>query len=219
MDALTDPRWPDTFKADPQNPLFLTEKYPFSVRLGSQLDCSDGLIGYFLNGNYERFNAVHLPEGTQATYIAPIGNGNFIPLTFAPADLAVVTLLLDPRASVHAYSGLFPVQRLDLPVHFTRDALKNVQIAFHTNALLSYRQSTTDAQTSTTSINIQAPLPAEQGGSWSWLQLQHNAWQEYGFAPEDQIARLRDDLPALRDGLFVFHNALADVPAQEKDQR
>lgn len=219
MDALTDPRWPDTFKDNPKNPLFLYDEYPFPVRLGSQLDRSDGLIGYFLNGDYDAFNTVHMPEGAQASkssYLAPMGPNNFIPLSFAASSTALVTMLIDPRAGVHASSGLFPALRLDLPVDFTRDALKNLQVAFHAGALLGHLQTSLDAHTGATSINIQVPRPAEQGGTWSWLQLQHNTWNEYGLTPADQIARLRDDLPVLRDGLFVFKNALSEADSRRR---
>lgn len=58
-DAYRDPSWPFTFGS--QQPHFVG--YQFPVRLGDLGFRQDGLLGYFLDGDYTHFNAVHVSVG------------------------------------------------------------------------------------------------------------------------------------------------------------
>ena len=108
-----DPDWPYTFAKPRPDPLFLNYKFP--VRLGDLGYRQDGLIGYFLEGNYLNFNAIHLPkpgpnDPQLSGYLKQIGIGNYINLGFAakgPGTPATLTMIVDPRASVTRTMRLF----------------------------------------------------------------------------------------------------------------
>ena len=175
----------------------------FPVSLGSLSQRNDGLVGYFLPD----FNNLYtLHGGTPGTYLQPIVtpaaagastySGN-IGLRLN-GDPVVATLLLDPRGSVHAYSGILPVASVALDPHLADDFLNKLQITFQTGPLVL------DAGT------IRMPLPAEQQGEWQWLQQQAAtdttpaAWQQSSLVAADATARLPAATPTLREGWLQF---------------
>jgi hypothetical protein len=76
-------------------------------------------------------------------------------------------LLVDPRGSVHATSGVLPVQVLSIPSSHFSDALKHIGVTFQIGPLL------TDAE------KLCAAAPTEAGRHWTWLtKLNGSDWQE-----------------------------------------
>ncbi len=182
--------WRDTLK----NRTAGIESLQFPIRLGSLDLYDDGLMGYFLDDNYATFNPVHQPDGFQpgpGSYLNPIGsNQNYINLKFDYPNYSsqLITMLLDPRGDVHAYTGILPVKTLSLPAAYFEDALAKMALTFRTGPVL------TDAQT------IRIPYPTEKNGSWSWIQRatpadpQHwndpSGWKIEDIVKADQNARL-----------------------------
>jgi len=222
QDPGRQPPWRVGF--DPKNPLFVSNEppYPFYVRLGNQHNRLDGLIGYFLDGNYATFHAVHHPTAEHAhaakqpTYIQKIAERNYIPLQFDASSVRLVTMLVDPRASVHAYTGLFPTYQLDLPQHFVDNALDKMEVTFHVGPLLSHLRTTVkEKEKEQVETNLLMPTPTEKNGVWSWWwQQKSEDWKEMGIVDTDQVASLPDQLPDLREGLLKLKGALhnADKP-------
>ncbi len=77
-----------------------------------------------------------------------------------------LTVLLDPRGSLHATSGILPTKAIHLPPDQFSAALQNLEISFLTAPILSDRET----------VNIS--LPEEPGYVWSWLEMEDDNWRE-----------------------------------------
>ncbi|MCY0094899.1 hypothetical protein [Hoeflea ulvae] len=183
---------------------------PFTLRLGRADLFDDGLIGYFAHEDYARFNNIHMPSGIpDAGYLDPVGKGNYLSLSpFSergcpppasdPAPVPepgseFVTMLVDPRASVHASTGILPTQTLTLPPVFYEGPLARLELSFRAGPVI--------VDTSA----VRMPRPSEQSGTWSWVQKNStgngtDAWQEDPITPSSKQARLPRMPQELRDG-------------------
>jgi hypothetical protein len=180
------------------------ENLQFGIRLGSLDLYDDGLLGYFLDESYATFNSVHQPDGFQpapGSYLNPIGhNQNYINLGFNYPSYSTqtITMLLDPRGDIHAFTGILPVKSISLPAEYFKDALARMALTFRAGPVL------TDAAT------IRIPYPTEKSGTWSWVQRttpadpQHwtdpSGWQVDQIVKADQNARLPNSAPRLLEG-------------------
>lgn len=210
--AYTDPSWPYTFS--PPAPLLLN--YSFPVRLGDLGYRQDGLVGYFVNGDYTRFNAIHLPEEPATDphdYLKLIAPGNYVNCAFAvagPGAPVALTLLMDPRGGVHAQCALFPVKEMTLPSRWVDDSLRAMNVTFRTGpALVSERQLIPAGETVAVS-SLLLPSPAERHGTWSWVEPQEGGrWSpDVPLAPVDETAVFPDAPPTLREGLLKLSGGL-----------
>ena len=131
---------------------------PLWVRLGDAELRSDGVLGYFLHEDYSSFNAVHGSASVPGAYLKPVGTANpaFIPLRYGGSD-ETLTILLDPRGAVHAYTGQFPIKRIQLPSEFVDRPRAQMRISFAVGPI------------SNTTSELRVPRPTEQHGTWSWL--------------------------------------------------
>ncbi|WP_052441578.1 hypothetical protein, partial [Streptacidiphilus anmyonensis] len=139
-DPITDTGWAATFTQPTPDLL----SYRLSVRLGDQATRQDGVIGYFSGSNYDVFNStVAAPAEPAQDYvrvIGPVGStagGNYLQLTFAPQTYQYVTVLADPRAAIHAYTGILPVKQFDIPQQFVDGALSAMEVNFNLGPLLT----------------------------------------------------------------------------------
>jgi hypothetical protein len=180
--------------------------WPFPVRLGDQATRHDGLIGFYAGDDNAPFNSVHSPEkGQPQTYVRPIGPlgtttaGNWLDLTFGGAP-RFVTLLMDPRASVHAVTGILPVKTIDLPRSLLTP-LSSLEVTFRVTPLLS--------RIEPEPRSVAVPTPAERAGTWSWVESDGSGgWTDLGLVPATPEARLKDLRNTLRDGWLQL---VADV--------
>lgn len=138
----------------------------FPVILGDMKKVDDGLIGYFKEGatgyNYSSFytqaasgtggNGVIRPDETNITLSCSKGKGAFL------TDARHVLMLMDPRASVHATTGVLPTKAIDIPASMYTDTLSILEVTFLITPVLH----------GTGSLNI--PLPKEEGYQWSWVE-------------------------------------------------
>lgn len=177
------------------------EQVAFPVRLGSLDLRDDGLIGYYLpaGDSYATFYAVHTPDqlSTGDSYIKPIvqpAAGSAAALY--QGDIAVscggasvaATLVLDPRGSVHAYSGILPVASAALPPDDVESFIRQLKVVFRTGPIIA------DPGT------LRTPKPAEDQGVWLWLQAVPGGWEQDQIVDADDIARLPDGQLQLREG-------------------
>jgi hypothetical protein len=141
----------------------------FPVRLGELANLDDGLVGYLIEsaGSSPGGN----PYDTLYSAAAAAGgaNGveqptpNTIQLTLNTAPL-VLTMLVDPRADVHATTGVLPVSQLEIPPDQYSQAMSNLAMTFFTNPVLcGYPAAGDPAQ------GLVIPLPHESGYSWQWI--------------------------------------------------
>ncbi len=210
-EAITNPSWQYTFS--PAEAEF--RNYTFPIRLGELNMRNDGLVGYFSGTDYSKFNCVHLPEDGTYTpanppYIQQVGNGNYIDLTFRDDSEAYITMLIDPRASVHATMAFLPVTVLDLPAEFVEPAMSAMDVLFHVGPLLS---SSTQVDTSTSGdpvyeTSIIMPSPSEKNGVWSWME-NNNGWASFGLSPADQKANFSNQPSKLRTGYMKLDSVMS----------
>ncbi len=178
----------------------------FPVRLGSLTRRDDGLIGYFLPDAaqpYAKFYAVHVPQqlSPDDAYIQAIVNGGSyagdIALAPQPASpqgpgagqSVTVTMLLDPRGSVHAYTGILPVAAAALPADVVETFIRALQVTFRTGPILA------DPDT------LRTPKPAEDQGLWNWIQqTAPGTWETTAIVDADDTALLPDANLTLREG-------------------
>ncbi|HVG00702.1 MAG TPA: hypothetical protein VND68_12755, partial [Chloroflexia bacterium] len=176
------------------------EQVPFPVRLGSLELRDDGLIGYFLPAeSYANFYTVHYPEEMSSgdTFVTPIvtqvnGQGQYngnIELSCQGAAVTA-TLILDPRGSVHAYTGILPVVREALGPNLVENLMRQLMVTFQTGPIIA------DPGT------LRIPQPAESQGAWAWLQpvAAPTDWEVDQIVDADDQARLPDTQLQLREG-------------------
>ena len=125
----------------------------FPLLLGSLSQFDDGLIGYFLD-DFTTFYAA-AADGANAHIVQPRNET----LTVAAADAGrTLTMLVDPRAGVHAFTGITPVKTLTIPPDWTATAMRAMAYAFLTTPILSLES------------GVGLPIPAQvPNATWSWI--------------------------------------------------
>jgi hypothetical protein len=203
---ISDTGWAATFTAP--TPEFLATV--FSIRLGDQATREDGLIGYFTAANYDVFNSVAAPAtAAKQDYVQPIGGdaGNYLQLGCAPGTQAFVTLLADPRAAVHAASGVLPIKQLDIPQQFVDQALSAMEISFRMGPVMTVIVPTPQGDSAALHPNsIVYPLPTEQNGAWSWWEpdAKSGNWTGYDLVNATADAKFPLQPNSVREGYLQF---------------
>jgi hypothetical protein len=138
----------------------------FPVRLGHKGYLNDGLIGYFIEQpdkakTYQTFyveahsktdgKGVAAPSFQQLTVTAGAKQGR------------IVTMLVDPRAPVHATTGILPVKQLLINPEFVAAPLARMAVSFAVTPVFSPRTAPAGAA-------IGLPVPAEAGYTWTLLR-------------------------------------------------
>jgi hypothetical protein len=99
------------------------------------------------------------------------------------ATAITITMLSDPRAPVHATTGVLPVQMREIPPDQYADTVRSLAVTFFTHPMLSLRE------------QLIVPLPQEGAYEWSWvtpgsttpIPLQPNQGNEFatfGYTPQ-----------------------------------
>ncbi len=205
---------------NPPAPGFLTQD--FAVRLGDQATRDDGLIGYFPAGNMSVFNSVaappvtggpvrqigtRLPDGTlNYVWLRPTQQGTVQPGAGQPgAGGTEVTLVLDPRAVVHATTGILPVVTAAVRPDQVGAALAHLEVTFQAAPVLTAIRPTPTQQGQIAPFPNSAalPLPAERNGTWSWWQPgPAGDWTGYGVSDPSTDAALSPIPNVLVDGVL-----------------
>jgi hypothetical protein len=198
--AIPDPSWQYTFTLQPN----VLAGLEFAIELGNVAQLEDGLIGYFVGDTYTTFNVVQESGAVESAYLHPIGkDGNYLYLPFDGTAHTSLSLLVDPRASVHATTSILPDISLALPPQFVDAALAAMDVTFRLDGILTDQQL---AASETTTVLL--PLPDEKAGTWAWVEKDAGGWTTYPTAPNDATARLSEVPPVLRRGLLQLSAAL-----------
>lgn len=162
------------------------EDVRFRVQLGSTELLDDGLVGFWLDDRYDGIESVHAAGDGHRPYVRDTRPE----LPFRPGHTALLTLLLDPRGSVHAVTGLLPVVEASLPVGFVAPAVRRIAVTFRTGPVLG------DA------TGAVMPLPGLREGTWSWLEYHgtESPAVETVVRGADATAHLLDAPPVAREG-------------------
>ena len=180
--------------------------YLWPVRLGSNAMRDDGVIGYYLDdpntpaNSFQSFNTVNLPADMKTDYLKQIGQDNYLKLRFVDDTIASpdptknqvceITMLVDPRGQIHAFTGLLPVVTLNIPTEFTTPALQKMSYMFRAGPFLSSPD------------EVRIPRPAERKGTWAWFDYVLNATT--GLAQADGKVSLSTTPPLAREGWLKF---------------
>ena len=158
-------------------------KLKFPVHLGEAQKDADGLVGYFTDSpQADRSGPFYCAAGAMGPgYPGAIEYGHTPGIDLeTPMD---VTLLMDPRAKVHAVTGIVPKRAAMLPLRAS-SASKAVKEAFFQVAPIASPGGA-----------ISMPKPSDDYGKWSWAyRPQVTMWKEAdgitatadqaGFSPE-----------------------------------
>ncbi|WP_224363425.1 hypothetical protein [Hyalangium versicolor] len=195
-----DTGWDATFDKSP--PGYLSQK--FALRVGDQATRQDGTLGYYADAAHDSFNSVAAPDAAlKQDYVKPIGplgkGQNYLHLSFQEGTSAFVTLLVDPRAEVHIATGMFPIKKLTIPPRFVDEPLSRLEIGFRMGPILTAVRAPLEKNAPPA---ITYPRPAEQGGEWSWWELDKDQKPvPYDMLKASTHAELPPEPTTLRDGI------------------
>lgn len=170
--------------------------YEWTIRLGEATHTDDGLVGYVLDDDYAHFDTVVPPKGTSNGYLRWIDDGSRLRLSFGGDSSAVATLLVDPRAAVHATTDILPVGTLHVPQDYTAQALARMSVSFRTGPMLARVVDGAAIM----------PHPATATGSWSWAQAAGDAWEKLPITVPDP-AGMPAGSAQIRSGFMVLDDA------------
>ncbi|MFF5710637.1 hypothetical protein [Streptomyces sp. NPDC012756] len=198
----TDVSWKNLF--EPPSSELTT--YPWAIRLGEAEQSDDGLVGYVLDDDYEHFETVIEPAAGSGDYLRPIGDTPRLKLDFGENPTAVATILVDPRAAVHATTDILATKRVFVPQEFTDQAIARMTVNFRTGPLLAATTHLSgDGQVEET---VLMPTPAGVLGTWTWTEARGDDWENLPILSQDQY-----DLPLaepeIRSGFLSLDNAVA----------
>lgn len=183
----------------------------FPLRLGELANLDDGLIGYLTEGTQQN-------PYTGQTFYAPAAPGGVAGIS-APTDTTLqltlnakaipLTMLVDPRAPVHATTGVLGVNELSIPTDQYSQTMGSLAVNFVTRPMLKMAQ------------GLAVPLPQESGYAWSWITpgaedttpLKPNAVDQsaaYGYSPQ-----------TIQEGwlqLSPDNTALQQIPSQRNNR-
>lgn len=180
------------------------EKITIPLRLGEQDQLNDGLVAFWVEDP--------TGEGYQ-------GDTHFSPLDPTPLHIQAgsssqiddrsglrVSMLIDPRGSVHATTGILPVKSLQLDAQWYRDTLKTLEVVFRAAPVLTRKDL----------INIS--LPQEAGYDWSWVARDKTGWSEITTAGHLSKKELEKAFPGQADVLWselVTNKSLTPLAGEE----
>jgi hypothetical protein len=144
------------------------ERIAFPVLLGQEISLDDGLIGFFLGspGHAANFTTCYAnkADGSCPDIVAP--TTQTLQLTLGDAAPTLVAMLIDPRCSVHAFTGVNPVGALSLQSELYAQALSSLSFTFLASPVLAPAGA------------FAFPVPKESDGVWSWVVNSAGAWVE-----------------------------------------
>jgi hypothetical protein len=186
---LDDPSW--QFTGAPAPAAILDCSFP--VRLGDAGMAGDGLVGYLADGDDAHLHVAHLPHDLSdggSGFLTAIGPGNFVGLRPNAAG-AALTVLLDPRAPVHAVTDILPVSSLSVPGPITDAAVQRMAILVGVAPLL----------TTLLDGTVTVPTPATRDLTAAWLEpTPAGAVDTLATVPADPAAAMPATVPGLRSG-------------------
>lgn len=207
---LADPSWVPTTSELPG--------YKFGIELGNVAKLDDGLVGYFADmqlttggaaepdtEQYTTFSVVQGANAKAGAYLRPIGeDGNWLSLAF-DGKAQLVSMLVDPRAPVHAITGILPDVTFVLPPSLVDAALAAMEVSFRVGPLMT-RSRPPAAGGAPAPPVLTLPLPKLKSGKWAWKQKVGASWTAYDVVPVDPKTGLSDIAPTLREGLLTLSN-------------
>lgn len=162
---------------------FLCAAYP--VRFGDITLRNDGMLGYYSDENLTDYKSIRHKDEQYDTLKINSAREMFF--------------LMDPRRSVHMYTGILPVKTLSLESEQVSKALESIEASFFTGPVLTY----VDLE----ERSIRLPKMAEQNGTFRWwrrLSSDTKVWKDYEILPYEKTAGFERVPPGLWEGTLNF---------------
>lgn len=158
------------------------------IRIGEYQQLNDGVIGYWkeqplAEGGYEYEGNIFYAQQSDLNESDKIetqfidedtnpgveeGPINIIQSISSPPQQ--LTMLVDPRGSVHATAGILPSKVITIPSEQYAEALANIKVTFLTTPILTER---------TQQGRLHLPLPTAPDYDWVWLEQKgRDTWSE-----------------------------------------
>ena len=138
------------------------ERLQVDVMLGDASRLNDGVLGLWPEAAASRSAAVSLgPYQPCSPTQQPA-----IQVTLNKRDPERMILLMDPRAKMHAFTGILPAQELEIPSSHFSGALNRMEVNFLTTPVITGKDL------------IDLPLMQLEGKAWSWLERRGAVWSE-----------------------------------------
>jgi hypothetical protein len=170
----------------------------FPVRLGGPHRLDDSLVGFWAQRDGTTDWAdFYAPAAamTDGGVRPPAQNTvRLAPRMGASEDLTVLTLLLDPRGSVHATSGVLPVEELTIPPEHYTDTIATLSLALSSHPALS--------ASNTAAMSL--ALPKLSSGGWKWITIGGDEWQTAPTAAAVSDAALNYTPQQISEGWLVI---------------
>ncbi|MEU2288989.1 hypothetical protein ABZ614_45145 [Streptomyces sp. NPDC013178] len=199
----TDVSWQNLFQPPPSE----LPAYPWAIRLGEAQQSDDGLVGYVLDDDYDHFETIVTPAPGAGDYLRPIGDTPSLELNFGNHPTAVATVLLDPRAAVHATTDILATKKVFVPQEFTDQAITRMTVNFRTGPLLAATTALSGDQ-GQIQETVLMPTPAGVLGTWSWTEARGDDWYNLPILSQDPYDPPLAE-PEIRSGFLTLGNAAA----------
>ena len=162
-------------------------KVRFPLVLGALNQLDDTLVGYWIDpqqaDDYRHFQAPYAE--TAQGGITPPQQG-VLTLT-ADAQPQEVVMLMDPRGSVHASTGILPVKTIDIPPAHYATTLAALEVTFECFPLLS-GSNLPQAMGETAPMSM--VLPKVASGDWHWISASAEGWSSTALRDSSSRATL-----------------------------
>jgi hypothetical protein len=137
------------------------------VRIGDYRQLSDGLVGYWVEtpGGFDDVFNAPLSDPVDDPGIRTHAEGEIAILQSPDSPAQTLTMLVDPRGSLHATCGVLPVKTIGIPAEQYADGLGRIEVTFATGPILSSPR------------DVEVPLPAGQEDAWSWVEAVPDGWR------------------------------------------
>ncbi|NEQ65853.1 MAG: hypothetical protein F6K21_10205 [Symploca sp. SIO2D2] len=183
--------------ADQEVPTYGYTEVKVPIRLGDYQQLNDGLVGYWREtaaDNDEGYdyegNIFYAPQSNLAndSLIQTEAEGLVYFEQTVDAPPQGVTMLIDPRGTIHATCGFLPNRELTLPSENYTTALQSMEVNFLATPMLCDRQTDMDIDIHDgdqldppafdASSGLAIPVPQEANAVWSWVSLSGDEWSE-----------------------------------------
>lgn len=206
---------------DPKLESRLIEAVDIPIRIGEHDQLNDGLIGFWkesvvdADGHYELPDTLLSPQAHsrdpiassdgRIVHVAPhvghhIGEDEALSFTLRlhqpPQKL---TMLVDPRAKVHASCGIVPTKAIDIPPDQYRHALKAIEVSFLASPTLAIIRAPKDGLAA-----INMPLPKVPDYEWRWIENTVHGWRTAPAIGSISTEADLSQMSELRDGYLVL---------------
>lgn len=195
------------------------ERLQIPMRLGDKDHLNDGLIGFFRDvidpTTYEPitdYGTLYV-EDHDSRSSPGVALAKPEHLACSPTDPPrVFTLLLDPRAPVHAATGLLPVKQIELPPALVADALRQIAVTFPVMPVL---------QPAAPVSSVRLATPTESGREWRFISTPSpDVWPEpQTITPVDDVADLSQYPIRIVDGWLRLQQANPDGSPQNPTEK